>query len=205
MKKFGIGLAALSALVLVSAPADAQDKPGAGIKICLSLDKMNAFREGQLKYWRIAAEDLGVELVEQVAGEDAQRQSSQIDTCIAQGVDGIISIPWDYEAVLQDIARAHDAGIPFVTADQAPAETDTVDFHIGADPHADGLNAGKRLVVGKVDRLFGRIGVQRMAQVLLDRFGPAGQFGQARPEKFFHLLGIGHFSRSCLSLVTRAE
>lgn len=146
MKKFGIGLAALSALALLSAPAGAQDKPGAGLKICLSLDKMNAFREGQLNYWRKAAEELGVELVEQVAGEDAQRQSSQVDTCIAQGVSGIISIPWDYEAVLQDIERAHAAGIPFVTVDQAPAETDTVDFHIGADPHADGLNAGKRLV-----------------------------------------------------------
>lgn len=146
MKKFGIGLAVLSALALLSAPAGAQDKPGAGLKICLSLDKMNAFREGQLNYWRKAAEELGVELVEQVAGEDAQRQSSQVDTCIAQGVSGIISIPWDYEAVLQDIERAHAAGIPFVTVDQAPAETDTVDFHIGADPHADGLNAGKRLV-----------------------------------------------------------
>ncbi len=146
MKNFGIGLVALSALALLSAPAGAQDKPGAGLKICLSLDKMNAFREGQLNYWRSAAEELGVELVEQVAGEDAQRQSSQIDTCIAQGVNGIISIPWDYEAVLQDIERAHAAGIPFVTVDQAPADTATVDYHIGADPHADGLNAGKRLV-----------------------------------------------------------
>ena len=146
MKKVGIGLAALGALALASTLAQAQDKPGSGLKICLSLDKMNAFREGQLNYWRKAAEELGVELVEQVAGEDAQRQSSQVDTCIAQGVSGIISIPWDYEAVLQDIERAHAADIPFVTVDQAPADTSTVDFHIGADPHADGLNAGKRLV-----------------------------------------------------------
>lgn len=146
MKRIGIGLAAIGALALAAVPATAQDKPGAGLKICLSLDKMNAFREGQLNYWRQAAEELGVELVEQVAGEDAQRQSSQVDTCIAQGVNGIISIPWDYEAVLQDIERAHAANIPFITVDQAPAETDTVDFHIGADPHADGLNAGKRLV-----------------------------------------------------------
>ncbi|MBX3566471.1 MAG: sugar ABC transporter substrate-binding protein [Rhizobiaceae bacterium] len=146
MKTFGLGLAALGALAFVAAPAAAQDKPGAGLKVCLSLDKMNAFREGQLNYWRKAAAELGVELVEQVAGEDAQRQSSQVDTCIAQGVNGIISIPWDYEAVLQDIERAHAANIPFVTVDQAPADTSTVDFHIGADPHADGLNAGKRLV-----------------------------------------------------------
>src|SRR5215203_2780496 len=145
-KHLTAGLVALGALALLSAPAGAQDKPGAGLKICLSLDKMNAFREGQVKLWRAAAEDLGVELIEQVAGEDAQRQSSQIDTCIAQGVNGIVSIPWDYEAVLQDIERAHAAGIPFITADQAPAETDTVDFHIGGDPFADGRAAGKRLV-----------------------------------------------------------
>jgi len=61
-------------------------------------------------------------------------------------VNGIISIPWDYQAVLQDIERAHAAKIPFVTVDQEPADLGTVDFHIGGDPHADGLQAGKRLV-----------------------------------------------------------
>ncbi len=146
MKKLSISLIALGVLAALASPAIAQDKPGAGVKVCLSLDKMNAFREGQVKFWRAAAEELGVELIEQVAGEDAQRQSSQIDTCIAQGVSAIVSIPWDYEAVLQDIERAHAAGIPFITADQAPAETDTVDFHIGGDPYADGRAAGSRLV-----------------------------------------------------------
>jgi ABC-type sugar transport system substrate-binding protein len=99
-----------------------------------------------LKLWRKAAEELGIKLVEQVAGEDAQRQSSQVDTCIAQGVSGIVSIPWDNQAVLQDIERAHAAGIPFVTVDQAPADLSTVDTHIGGNPTADGLAAGKRLV-----------------------------------------------------------
>jgi ABC-type sugar transport system substrate-binding protein len=140
------GLAALGLLALTDVPANAADKPGAGLKICISLDKVNASREGQLKLWRRAADELGVQLIEQVAGEDAQRQSSQVDTCIAQKVAGIISIPWDYEAVLQDIERAHAANIPFVTMDQAPAETNTVDFHIGADPHADGMHAGQRLI-----------------------------------------------------------
>ncbi len=145
MKMLYLGIIGFGALALSGMPAAAQDKSGEGLKVCLSLDKMNAFREGQVKYWRAAAEELGVELVEQVAGEDAQRQSSQIDTCIAQGVDGIVSIPWDYEAVLQDIERAHAAGIPFVTADQAPADTSNVDFHIGGDPYTDGQSAGKRL------------------------------------------------------------
>ena len=145
-KKLSMGLAAALMLALPSVPVQADDLPGAGLTVCLSLDKVNAFREGELALWRKAAEELGIKLVEQVAGEDAQRQSSQVDTCIAQGVSGIISIPWDNQAVLQDIERAHAAGIPFVTVDQAPAELNTVDTHIGGNPTADGLAAGKRLV-----------------------------------------------------------
>ncbi len=145
-KQLTLSLAAALMLALPSVPAHAQDKPGTGLTVCLSLDKVNAFREGQLNLWRQAAEELGIKLVEQVAGEDAQRQSSQVDTCIAQGVSGIISIPWDNQAVLQDIERAHAASIPFVTVDQAPADMSTVDAHIGGNPTADGLAAGKRLV-----------------------------------------------------------
>ena len=143
-KKWLIGAATLGALAF--APAQAADKPGTGVKICISLDKVNSSREGQLKLWRDAAKELGVTLIEQVAGEDAQRQSSQVDTCIAQKVAGIISIPWDSEAVLQDIERAHAADIMFVTMDQAPADLTTVDFHTGADPHADGMHAAQRLI-----------------------------------------------------------
>jgi ABC-type sugar transport system substrate-binding protein len=146
MRCASTGLVAFGLAITTYIPAHAADAPGSGMRICLSLDKVNAFREGQQKLWRKAAAELGVQLVEQVAGEDAQRQSSQIDTCIAQKVDGIVAIPWDYQAVLQDIERAHAANIPFVTVDQAPADTSTVDAHFGANPHADGQHAGERLV-----------------------------------------------------------
>ena len=161
--RFSAAAAAVSLLVLSSTSIQAADKPGHGLKICISLDKINASREGQVKLWRKTAELLGVKLIEEVAGEDAQRQSSQIDTCIAKKVNGIIYIPWDYQAVLQDIERAHAAGIPFATMDQTPADLNTVDFHIGADPYADGMHAGQKLVklVGdkpiKVARLQGAL------------------------------------------------
>jgi ABC-type sugar transport system substrate-binding protein len=146
-QKISLAVLAASLMAVATAmPTRADNLPGAGLSVCLSLDKMVAFREGELKLWRKAAADLGIKLVEQVAGEDAQRQSSQIDTCIAQKVNGIVAIPWDNQAVLQDIERAHAAGIPFVTVDQAPADTSTVDTHIGGDPTADGLHAGQRLV-----------------------------------------------------------
>ena len=135
------GVMSVAMLALAGGAARAAD-----LTICLSLDKANGFREGELKLFRKAAAELGVKLNEQVAGEDAQRQSSQVDTCIAQKVAGIVSIPWDNQAVLQDIERAHAANIPFVTVDQAPADPGTVDTHIGGDPTSDGLHAGQRLV-----------------------------------------------------------
>lgn len=144
-KLLQMGLVTAGFLALAG-QAHAADPRGAGLTVCLVLDKVNAFREGELKLWRQAASDLGIKLIEQVAGEDAQRQSSQIDTCIAQQVSGIISIPFDAEAVLQDIERSHAANIPFVTVDQLPNDMSTVDTHIGGSPSADGLLAGKRLV-----------------------------------------------------------
>jgi ABC-type sugar transport system substrate-binding protein len=140
-----LGTLATVGLGVMSWQVQAADKPGNGMTVCISLDKVNASREGQLKFWRKAADELGIKLIEQVAGEDAQRQSSQVDTCIAQKVSAIVSIPWDPESVMQDIDRAHAANIPFITMDQQPADLSTVDFHIGAAPLVDGMHGGQRL------------------------------------------------------------
>jgi ribose transport system substrate-binding protein len=142
------GAGALGLGVLRATPSDAAALPAAGLKICISLDKMDSpSRDGQLKLWKAEAAQLGVKkLIIEVAGEDAQRQSSQIDTCIAQNVAGIIAIPWDVQSILQDIDRAHAANIPVVTMDQAPADESTTDFFTGSAPHIDGLHAAQRLI-----------------------------------------------------------
>jgi simple sugar transport system substrate-binding protein/ribose transport system substrate-binding protein len=134
-------------LVLVGTSSGHAAKPGEGLTVCISLDKMDSpSRDGQVKLWKAEAADIGMKLILQVAGEDAQRQSAQVDTCIAQKVAGIVSIPWDTQAVLQDIDRAHEAHIPFAGIDQLPAEKDSIDFFSGADPHADGMHAAERLI-----------------------------------------------------------
>ena len=198
-----ISLAALAASLMAMAaamPAHADALPGAGLSVCLSLDKMQAFREGELKLWRKAAADLGIKLVEQVAGEDAQRQSSQIDTCIAQKVNGIVAIPWDNQAVLQDIERAHAAGIPFVgwhaTIEPGPdpatgmfANVTLATVEVPADAMLGAVDAGADVLDAILDRA--RIGLsaemlgsaaeafERTVQYLKERkqFGvPIGSF-----------------------------
>lgn len=151
MDRFGgrlllAGVASLACLGITGSQGRAAELPGAGMTVCLSLDKMQAFREGEVKLWRKAADELGIKLDVQVAGEDAQRQASQVDTCIAQKVSGIVSVAFDPEGVLQDVERAHAANIPFITVDQPPADLTTVDAHISGNPTADGVAAGKRLV-----------------------------------------------------------
>ena len=107
-----------------------------------SFDKINAFREGEQKALETAASAAGVTLDLQVANGEAQRQSSQVESMISKKVKGIISIPWDVNAVQADAEAAKAENIPFVTFDQAPADLSWVTYHIGGDPLADGMAAG---------------------------------------------------------------
>jgi len=137
------GCAATEAPEVEEAPQAEVEEP---LNICVTFDKMGAYREGNKYYLDLAQADLGVNIDFYVAGEDAQKQSAQVDTCIAKGADGIIVNPWDIEAVLQDIDRAHEAGIIIGTIGQYPARDDTVDFLYTANCYADGTMLGEWLV-----------------------------------------------------------
>src|SRR5690606_4453529 len=113
------------------------------VTIGISFDKMQTFREGELKFLKSAAEELGVELIHQNAEDDAQRQSSQIESLISQGAQGLVLIPFDLEAIRADIEAAEGAGVVVTSMDQAPADTSWVSYHVGGDPHADGLAAAE--------------------------------------------------------------
>ncbi|UOR01357.1 sugar ABC transporter substrate-binding protein [Leucobacter allii] len=157
-KKFGLGGIVASLAVAAIALSACSSGGGGGsdgggdsgggenVKIGISFDKMLAFREGEQKYLEEAAEDLGVELVFQNAEDDAQRQSSQIETLISQGVKGIALIPYDLEAIRADIESADAAGVTVTSFDQAPADTSWVSYHVGGDPYADGQAAAKEFI-----------------------------------------------------------
>lgn len=116
-------------------------------KVGVSFDKMDdAFRVGEKKYLDQYAKELGIELVYQDARSDAQQQSSQVQSFISQGVDGIIEIPWDTQAVAADISAAAAANIPLVVMDQQPADTSEVFYYVGGNPTSDGTMAGEALV-----------------------------------------------------------
>jgi ABC-type sugar transport system substrate-binding protein len=145
-----IAVAAVAGLALsgcaTGADGGASNGGGDEIVVGISLDKIVAFREGEIKYLDQAAEELGVTLIYQNAEEDAQRQSSQIETLISQGAQGIAVMPFDPEAIRADIVAAQDAGVIVTSFDQAPADLSWVSYYVGGDPLADGLAAAAEFV-----------------------------------------------------------
>lgn len=145
----GIGAAAAVAIVLAGCSAGTGGGTGGDdgeAVIGISLDKIVAFREGEQKYLNQAAEELGIRLIYQNAEEDAQRQSSQIETLISQGAQGIAVMPFDPEAIRADIQAAQDAGIIVTSFDQAPADLSWVSYYVGGDPQSDGEAAAAEFI-----------------------------------------------------------
>ena len=150
-----LGVVSVAGLMLALAGCGGSDNSsssGSGatrgtVKVGVAFDKMDdSFRVGEKKYLDKYAKEMGVKLTYQDAQQDAQRQSSQVQSFIAQRVDGIIEIPWDTQAVAADIAAAQAANIPLVVMDQQPADTSRVFYYVGGNPATDGRAAGDFLV-----------------------------------------------------------
>jgi ABC-type sugar transport system substrate-binding protein len=143
--------AGLAALLAAAAPGAAGAKD---LVIGVSFDKIEPFRVAEQKALTDAIAAAHAKMVFANADKDAQRQASQVDTMVSQGVSGIIAISWDIEAA-NDLARSTiAAGIPFVSLDQAPSDLKSVTYHVGGDPCADGKVAGEFFVKAAAGKPF---------------------------------------------------
>lgn len=78
-----------------------------------------------------------------VAEGDPEKQSQHIDTFISQGVDAIVVDPVDTTAVILDIQRAVDAGIPVVVVGAAPSDEAPALTTISDNAYQVGYGAGE--------------------------------------------------------------
>ncbi len=78
-----------------------------------------------------------------VAEGDPVKQSQHIDTFITQGVDAIVIDPVDTTAVILDIQRAVDAGIPVITVGAAPSGEAPILTTISDNAYQVGYGAGE--------------------------------------------------------------
>jgi len=167
MKKLFIILLVLSFVVAV-APAMAQD-----VSIGYGAPELSGGQGVIMSGLLNAAEGKGWEVITANANFDAEAQANQMDNFISLGVDAIVTVPVDSQAICASVQRAKDAGIAFYTIDRAPIGCE-VDMTVQSDNYLAGKQAAEALVVflterygapeGKVLELQGDLG-QNVAQL----------------------------------------
>lgn len=109
---------------------------------------VNAFKE-------VDAEMDNVELILVDSEDDVQKQLDDVDTLIAQGVDGIILNALSFEGSSAAVAACKDAGVVVVEVVSYTENEDYATF-VGTDVKASGIMAGNMVaeLIGEKGRVF---------------------------------------------------
>lgn len=108
---------------------------------------------------RAKAEELGVELVADGPSKwDPAVQTPIVDAMIAKGVDALINVPNDPQAMIAPLQRAYDAGMPVLTTDQYVGDGDyengSVTFPLSVIA-SDNFEGGKIACEALIDEIGG--------------------------------------------------
>ncbi len=79
------------------------------------------------------------------ANFSAETQANQMEYFISLGVDAIVTVPVDSQAICASVTKAKDAGIPFYTIDRAPIGCE-IDMVVQSDNYLAGKQAGEAMV-----------------------------------------------------------
>lgn len=85
-----------------------------------------------------SATDLGIEVRSASADGDPQKQLSDIESFIAQGVDALIVIPIDEAAIVPALQGADAAGVPILSASPVPGAEDIITAVVGPSDFENG-------------------------------------------------------------------
>ena len=145
--------------LLVSASADAADRT---VALCMS-HMSNAFTIEMSDAIKARAAELGVNIIVNDGNKDAARQVGQVESLIAQGIDGIIIEAVSVDGIQPAVNLAREVGVPLVTVNQKATNQDRATSFVGVS-HEDGgelemLEAAKALGgKGSVALLLGPMG-----------------------------------------------
>ncbi|HYE83518.1 MAG TPA: substrate-binding domain-containing protein [Clostridia bacterium] len=121
------------------------------IKIGVSVGTLKQERwQREVDMFKSYAAEKGFELVVQSAEDDAQKQASQVENLISQGIDVLIIQSLDAEACAPLVDAAHEAGIPVISYDRFIMNAD-LDYYITFDSVKVGEVQAK-FVVGKAPK-----------------------------------------------------
>src|SRR4051794_16024853 len=164
MKRFGIALAALGAVLAVflgGGGTRADEPKPLNVTFIVYTEAGNVFWNPALRGVQDAAKAFNVNVDIQYADADPVKQNTIIETAIANKVDGIALTLFVPDAFSKNIQKARDAGIGVVAFNiddpKGAAGAARLAF-IGQDLSAAGYTIGKRMVdsfhLGKGDKVF---------------------------------------------------
>ena len=114
------------------------------------------------------AEEKNWAVVTTNANFSAETQANQMEYFISLGVDAIVTVPVDSQAICASAAKAKEAGIPFYTIDRAP-----IGCEINMVVQSDNYLAGKQAGEAMVELLTGKYGEAK--GTVLELQGDLGQ------------------------------
>lgn len=123
----------------------------------------NEFMAGLAKAVEDAGKSKGAVVKVYAADNDPAKQVSQVESLVAQKVDGIMIDPVSYDGVAQAIKACVDAGIPIITVHERVANQEMCAAHVGVDLKAGGKAKMEQVVKdlggkGNIALMYGAMG-----------------------------------------------
>ncbi len=126
-------------------------------------------------------EGRGYEMLQAISDQDDNKQFEQVKAMLARGVDGIIIVQTDSNAVIPAIREANAAGVPMVHFNRPPAESDAFSVAVQADNRA----ITRETVQYMVD-VARELGGSYKAAILIGNLGDPNAIG--RRDGFFDIV-----------------
>ena len=142
-------LISAAASVVALSPALAQERPMVGVSIhFMADDYARSFAETIVS----SGEGLGLDVQVFSADGDPQKQLSDIQAFVTQGVDALVVIPIDEVAVVAGLQGANAAGIPIIAASEVPGAADFLSAVVGPSDFENGRATCLEMVADMADR-----------------------------------------------------
>lgn len=119
---------------------------GKAITVGISINDLQLERwQRDWSYMEAACKAAGVEFVSASADGDEQKQMSQIESMLTQGIDVLIVIPINQDALSQAVVLAHESNVPVIAYDRLITNCD-LDYYITFDMIGVGREQAKFLL-----------------------------------------------------------
>jgi len=117
---------------------DKKSQDGKKFKFALCIShQQNEFVINLANSVKSAAKSLNIDLIVNDAGQNANKQVRQVESMIAQHIDGIILEPVSQDGLQPAVEAAKNAHIPLITLDQRVSNQNVASAYVGVD-HQEG-------------------------------------------------------------------